>query len=219
MVFLIDGLLILAIIISAYRGYKKGFVDVAIGFCSIFVIIFLIWLLAGPISMAILKTQKAKNLEKDLSYKIGEVLKKEDEKEKNTKKENELLDLVLKIKTGEKEKTNLPEYAASKLTETIVKVCVSILLYVILSLTFLIVNKLLTKALNTFQVSSMINGVGGLILNSIKTFIIIYLLLFAIKMLSPVMSEKVTKTINDTFITNKIYNNNYLVKKVVGDKK
>ena len=227
MVFVIDGLLLLVLIISAYKGYKKGFVDVAISFGSIFVIIFLIWIFASPVTNIILKNKNVQEIEKNLSFKIGEILEKEENKDKtdlnkkeeNNKKDNEILNLVLKMNMSEEEKDNIPDYAAKKLIRIMIKVCVSIVLYIVFSVIFLMLNKLLTKTLNTFELSSTINKTGGLILNFAKTFIVVYLLLFAIKMLSPIIPEKFTKIINDTLITKEIYDSDYLVNKVMGVKK
>lgn len=215
---------------NAYLGYKKGFIDVAINFLGIFLIIFLVWLLSFPISNIVLKTDMAKNMEAKLEAKVEEIAGEDGNKISEQKKNDDLnasevsfLDLIVKFKAKENsENSNLrfSEYVAKNLTRIIIKTIVSIFLFIAFSIGLKLINKILTSAMNTFTVSSMLNNIGGLALGSVKALILIYLILFAIRLISPIVPlKKVNEGIKESIITKNIYKGDFLLNKIIGVKK
>lgn len=230
---IIDVVLLIFIAYNAYKGYKKGFIDVAINFLGIFVIIFLIWLLATPITNNMLKKDFAKKMESNFKYQVEQIAGKSEEevdnkvKEENKKlsaKESNFLDLIVKIKNKDnndvKEKeVNFSEYIAKNLTKTVIKAIVSIVLFIVLYIALIILNKLFSAAANTFTISSALNDVGGMLLATFKALVIIYVLLFAIRLVSPVLPNKVNETIKSSILTKKISEGDFLINKIMGVKK
>lgn len=219
----LDIILLVSIIYSGYKGYKKGLLEILIKLASIFVIIFLIWLLINPLSEMVLKNKKTKEFENNLSKKIESVFGKDGENlEKEENKDNNLQNFLIKIKKDEiKQQTknddiSFAEFAAKKLTKLIIRGVLIFVLFTIFNLILIILSKVLTKTVNTFEITSLINSLGGSVLNIIKTLIIIYLLIYSFKMVSIIMPKSAVETVNKTIIVKKIYNSNYLSKKMMG---
>lgn len=229
---IIDVALLIFIAFNAYKGYKKGFIDVAINFLGIFAIIFLIWLLSAPITSFMLKKDFAKKMESNFKYKVEQIAGENEEevenklKEDNKKlsaKESNFLDLIIKIKNKENKEVkdkniSFPEYVAKNLTKIVIKTVVSILLFIVFYIALIVLNKLFSAAANTFTISSLLNDVGGMLLATFKALVIIYILLFAIRLVSPVLPNKVNETIKSSILTKKISEGDYLINKIIGVK-
>lgn len=221
----IDIILIIVLIYSGYKGYKKGIVDILIKLGSIFITILLIWLFLTPITNWAMKSKIANNWKVNLSKKVEEVGGKDGEKIEgdvgNKKEQSAFLQFVLKMKTDEfkkEENKSFADFAANKLTEIIIKGIVILVLFALFNLAIIIISKILTKTVNSFEVTSLLNAIGGMILNILKTFLIVYILIYTLKMISPILPENTKDKINlnNTIIVKQIYNSDYLIKKIIG---
>lgn len=221
----IDIILIIVLIYSGYKGYKKGIVDILIKLGSIFITILLIWLFLTPITNWVMKSKAANNLKVNFTKKVEEICGKDGEKiegnEEKGKDQSAFLQFVLKMKTDEYKKEqnkSFAEFAANKLTEIIIKGIVILVLFALFNLVIIIISKILTKTVNSFEVTSLLNAIGGMILNILKTFLIVYILIYTFKMIAPILPENTKDKINlnNTIIIKQIYNSDYLIKKIIG---
>ena len=199
MKFLIDLIIIAIIALFAFIGYKRGLIKVAFGLVSFILAILISVMLYKPISNFIINyTELDDNLESIIETRLSS---------SDTSSE-ETNNIISNYYTNIKNASTL--VIADGISKTIVNLCCVIIVFII-SNTILLFFRFSGDLIAKLPLIKQINNAGGFIYGLLKGFVIIYILLALIAILSPIIDiNELITMINNSIITNIMYNNNIL---------
>lgn len=197
--YLIDLILIAIISLFTFIGYKKGLIKVAFGLISFILAIVISIIIYKPISNFIINYTP---LDDYLQSTIEERLVSSDITAEET--ENIVSNYYNNIKSAS------TSVIADGISKTIINIACIIIVFIIskiILLFFRFAGDLIAK----LPLIKQFNSAGGFLYGLLKGFIIIYLLLALIAIISPVIDiNQVVSLINKSIITNIMYNNNII---------
>lgn len=207
----IDILLILVIALSAFIGYKKGFVKVIVKLGTFLIALVLAFLLQSSVAKFIGEDIGFKNtISTTVQNKLSDYAKsKEDDKKTDIKMLEKTIDEI--NSAAEEKKAEVIQKWANNIADFILKG----LSFIIIFFTVAIVMGILSLILNTvvkLPVLNTLNGVLGLGSAVILMVFRIMILLTIIYFMSPLeIVEPVINYINTSCITKLLYENNIIV--------
>lgn len=197
--YLIDLILIAIIALFTFIGYKKGLIKVAFSLVSFILAIVVSVILYKPVSNFIINYTP---IDDNIEATISERLESPDTTVAET--ENIVSNYYNNIKNSS------TSVIADGISKTIINIACMIIVFVIakiILLFFRFVGDLIAK----LPLIKQFNSAGGFIYGLLKGFIIIYLLLALIAIISPVVDiNNIISIINSSIITNIMYNNNII---------
>ena len=100
---------------------------------------------------------------------------------------------------------------AETITVKIIEVCTVLILYLIsrIVLKFIAV---LGDLIAKLPILKQFNKLGGTIFGALKGLLIVYVILAVVYLISPLLKENATKSIDETILTKAMYNNNIITK-------
>lgn len=208
---IIDIVLILVIALSAFIGYKKGFVKVIVKLGTVLIAIVLAFLLKGSVAKFIGEDMGIKNtISTTVQNKLSDYAKsKEDDKKTNIKMLEKTIDEI--NSAAEEKKAEVIQKWANNIADFILKG----LSFIIIFFTVAIVMGIISLILNTvvkLPVLDTLNGVLGLGAAVILMTVRIMILLTIIYFVSPLeIIQPVINYINTSCITKLLYENNIIV--------
>ena len=207
----IDILLILVIALSAFIGYKKGFVKVIVKLGTFLIALVLAFLLQSSVAKFIGEDIGFKNtISTTVQNKLSDYAKsKEDDKKTDIKMLEKTIDEI--NSAAEEKKAEVIQKWANNIADFILKG----LSFIIIFFTVAIVMGIISLILNTVvkvPVLDTLNGVLGLGSAVILMVFRIMILLTIIYFMSPLeIVEPVINYINTSCITKLLYENNIIV--------
>ena len=207
----IDILLILVIALSAFIGYKKGFVKVIVKLGTFLIALVLAFLLQSSVAKFIGEDIGFKNtISTTVQNKLSDYAKsKEDDKKTDIKMLEKTIDEI--NTAAEEKKAEVIQKWANNIADFILKG----LSFIIIFFTVAIVMGIISLILNTvvkLPVLDTLNGVLGLGSAVILMVFRIMILLTIIYFMSPLeIVEPVINYINTSCITKLLYENNIIV--------
>lgn len=207
----IDILLILVIALSAFIGYKKGFVKVIVKLGTFLIALVLAFLLQSSVAKFIGEDIGFKNtISTTVQNKLSDYAKsKEDDKKTDIKMLEKTIDEI--NSAAEEKKAEVIQKWANNISDFILKG----LSFIIIFFTVAIVMGIISLILNTvvkLPVLNTLNGVLGLGSAVILMVFRIMILLTIIYFMSPLeIVEPVINYINTSCITKLLYENNIIV--------
>lgn len=199
----LDLIVILIIALFTFIGYKQGLIKTAIKITSFFIAIIIALILYKPVSALIIKnTTIDDKIESTIIEKITpEGMKAEDEASEATKIPQGFI----------KEANNTIKDTAETITVKIIEVCTVLILYLIsrIVLKFIAV---LGDLIAKLPILKQFNKLGGTIFGALKGLLIVYVILAVVYLISPLLKENATKSIDETILTKAMYNNNIITK-------
>ncbi len=207
----IDILLILVIALSAFIGYKKGFVKVIVKLGTFLIALVLAFLLQSSVAKFIGEDIGFKNtISTTVQNKLSDYAKsKEDDKKTDIKMLEKTIDEI--NSAAEEKKAEVIQKWANNIADFILKG----LSFIIIFFTVAIVMGIISLILNTvvkLPVLDTLNGVLGLGSAVILMVFRIMILLTIIYFMSPLeIVEPVINYINTSCITKLLYENNIIV--------
>lgn len=197
--YLIDLILIAIIALFTFIGYKKGLIKVAFGLVSFILAIVISIVLYKPISNFIINYTP---LDDKIEIAVAERLSS------STTSNEETNNIVGNFYSNIKSTTTTA--IADGISKTIINIGCMIIVFTIsniILLFFRFTGDLIAK----LPVIKQFNNVGGFIYGLLKGFIIIYLLLALVAIISPIVDiNNLINIINKSIITNIMYNNNII---------
>lgn len=197
--YLIDLILIAIIALFTFIGYKKGLIKVAFSLVSFILAIVVSVILYKPVSNFIINYTP---IDDNIEATISERLESPDTTDVET--ENIVSNYYNNIKNAS------TSVIADGISKTIINIACMIIVFVIakiILLFFRFAGDLIAK----LPLIKQFNSAGGFIYGLLKGFIIIYLLLALIAIISPVVDiNNIISIINSSIITNIMYNNNII---------
>lgn len=211
-----DIVLVCTFVISIFGAFRKGFTYLVFNFICLLITIFAVLILCKPITNFIYdNTQVDEFFSNSIKSSIGEFVEKqlEDNDHINTEKTNIARPIAEKIneyidEAEENAVTNVSSYIADKLSYIVI----SALVVIFLCITIRIATIFLRAVLNFITELPFIHSIdkiGGIVYGIIRAYIIIYLVLAILSLLSPLLANTgLIASINDSKICSKFYNDN-----------
>lgn len=197
--YLIDLILIAIIALFTFIGYKKGLIKVAFGLVSFILAIVISIVLYKPMSTFIINYTPLDNYIESV---VSERLDSPETTDEET--ENIVSNYYKNIKNAS------TSVISNGISKTIINIACILIVFIavkIILLFFKFAGDLIAK----LPLIKPINNAGGFIYGLLKGFIIVYILLAIIAILSPIINiNNVINIINSSIITNIMYNNNII---------
>jgi uncharacterized membrane protein required for colicin V production len=196
----LDLIVILIIALFTFIGYKQGLIKTAIKITSFFIAIIIALILYKPVSALIIKnTTIDDKIESTIIEKITpEGMKPEDEASEATK-----------IPQGFIKEAN--NTITETITVKIIEVCTVLILYLISRIVLKFIAAL-GDLIAKLPILKQFNKLGGTIFGALKGLLIVYVILAVVYLISPLLKEDATKSIDETILTKAMYNNNIITK-------
>lgn len=197
--YLIDLIVITIIALFTFIGYKKGLIKVAFGLVSFILAIVISVILYRPISNFIITSTP---LDDYIEETIYERLNSPETTDEET--DNIVSNYYNNIKTSS------TTVIASTISKSIINVSCMIIVFIV-SKIILLFFKFIGDLIAKLPLIKQFNSAGGFLYGLLKGFIIIYSLLAIIAIISPIINiNKILTIINNSIITNIMYNNNII---------
>lgn len=209
-IMIIDIIVIILIIFSAYMGFKKGLVSVLVSLASLILAIFLGFALQGPVSNYLYEnTPFGSGIEENVVKIINE-----NAGNGQNKDNNQIINMFNKIQNQEKVNNNISttiEQFSKAVTMFILKgVSFIIILIVVYIICFIL--KLVLNIVFDLPLLNVVNKFGGLGINMIQTLAKIWIVFAIIYFVSPIMkTNTLQEIVNKGSISSTLYNNNLFV--------
>ena len=197
--YLIDVVLLLIIAITTFIGYKRGLIKIAFKFIGFILAIIISITLYKPISNFVIDyTTIDDNIEKTIENRLSSNITKEET-------DNIIANYY----------TNVKNSSISVVSEGIAKTIVNVgcmLLVFIISNIILLFFKFSGDLIAKLPLIKQCNSAGGFIYGLLEGFLLIYIFLAIVAILSPVIDiNQFINIINSSIITNIMYNNNIIL--------
>lgn len=198
--YLIDIILLLIIALTTFIGYKRGLIKIAFKFVGFILAIIISIVLYRPISNFVINyTTIDDNLEQTIKDRLSS--------SSITKEETD--NIIVNYYS------NVKNSSISVVSEGISKTIVNIgcmLLVFIISNIVLLFFKFSGDLIAKLPLIKQCNSVGGFIYGLLQSFLLIYIFLAIVAILSPVIDiNEFINIINSSIITNIMYNNNIIL--------
>jgi len=198
--YLIDIILLLIIAITTFIGYKRGLIKIAFKLVSFILAIVISIVLYKPISNFIINyTPIDNNLEQTIEHRLS----------KSDISKEETDNIISNYYTNFK--TSSISIISENIARTIVNIGCMILVF-LLSNIILLFFKFSGDLIAKLPLIKQCNSVGGFVFGLLQGFILIYVFLAVVAILSPVIEiNEFIGLINSSIITNIMYNNNIIL--------
>lgn len=211
MTIIVDLVILAIIIICVIMGYIKGLTGVLIKIISFILSIIIAFILFIPVSnLVINKTQIDETIAQSVR---GVILGNSD----SQKVEENMPSTITEYIQGQAEnvadsaKESVADATAVGVSETIVKVAVWIILFIVARI-LLILLKFVTSLIAKLPVIKQCDKIGGVVYGLLEGLVIVYILLAIISLVSPMMNGTLANMIDNSYLGSAMYNNNILLK-------
>ena len=211
----VDIILIAIIGLNVYLGYKKGLIKVAFNVFAFLIAIIATIILFKPVSSLVIKNTPIDDKIEETFIKnfSGNQDENSGDKENNESSnfvQKYISDTVKDATTQAKDNAvkSVAKTVALRLTEIITAIALFILIRILI-----IILSFLSDMIAELPIVKQFNEAGGIIYGLLKSVIIIYFILTIIFIISSIKGNGIiTNTIEQSFITKFLYNNNVVVK-------
>lgn len=198
--YLIDIIIIIIVALTTFIGYKKGLIKVAFNLISFILAILIAIVLYKPVSSFIINyTPIDDKIEETISNKMAS--SDSIEEESHNFIENYYSDI----------KNASTSVIAKNISQMVINIACIIIVFIvskIILLFFRFSGDLIAK----LPLIKQFNSVGGFLYGLVKGFIVVYIILAIIAIVSPMIEmNQLMKLINSSIITNIMYNNNLIL--------
>lgn len=211
-----DIVVICTFIISIFAAFRKGFTILVFNLICLVITIVAVLVLCKPITTLIYDNTKVDEFfSKHIEDSIGNFLEHQLEKNGHieTEETNISKPIANKINTyiyeaKENSITNISKYVADKLSYVVISSIVVIILCIVIRLSTFLLRAVLSF-ITDLPIIHSIDKVGGIAYGVIRAYIIVYLLLAILSLISPLISNSgIIACINNSKICSIFYNNN-----------
>lgn len=197
--YLIDLIILAIIALSTFIGYKKGLIKVAFGLVSFILAIAISVVLYKPVSNFIINYTPIDDM---IENTVQDRLSSSDITKEET--ENIVSNYYKNIKNAS------TDVIADGISKTIINISCMIIVFIVSKL-ILLLFKFIGDLISKLPLIKQVNNIGGFLYGILKGFIIVYILLAIVAIISPIVNiNEVVSMINDSIIANIMYNNNII---------
>ena len=203
---ILDVVIIAILLLSLFIGYKRGLINVIFNLCAFILAIVITWILYAPVTNLVINNTGLDESIKSVVIKNGVT----EENSKETENDNAFVEKYVS-RSVKNAKNNMVKSSADVIAEKTVAIIVAIGLFIVVRIA-LILLKFVINGIANLPIIKQFNEVGGLLYGAISGIFVIYLLLAICFLLMSVNNiEAVTNTINSSFVTKFLYNNNIIL--------
>lgn len=198
-----DIVIVLIILFSVYRGYKKGIVNIGIRLFSVIVSILASLLLCIPLTNLIIDTTEIdENMEKAI---VENLASKEDNKTEENNSITEVIESYTKSIAKDAQNAMTQNFAKT-VSYNIIRVGVIVILFILIRMV-LIILQLFTDVLTKIPIIKQCNEIAGIIYSLIIALVIIYVVLAIVFYISTISGHlAINNMIESSYVTKFIYN-------------
>ena len=211
MALIIDIILIAIIALFIFWGYHRGLIGVAFKILTFFAAIIIALVLCKPVSNLVIEnTQIDENIKISIIEKFSS---KEDEqiKEEDLKNMSDVLVNYITDYTSEVQNATV-SMVAEQVSTVSINVVVAIGLFIITKL-ILIIFRATSKLLAELPIIKQFDKAGGIIYGLLQGLLVIFVILAIISLCASMIENfGIISSINNTYITKFLYNNNLILK-------
>lgn len=207
----IDIVVIAILVLNIIIGYKKGLINVVFNILAFFIAIIITFILYKPVSNFIINNTE---IDDKIKQTIIENSKKEDNSDNEKTESSNIIQKYVEnsIKNAEEEaKEKTIELVANTISIRGVEILTGILLFIVTRL-ILIVLGFITKFVANLPLIKQFNEIGGVLYGLFKGLLIIYIILTIMFFVVSINQKGIiSKTIENSYITRILYDNNIIV--------
>ena len=211
---IIDLIIVGILVISIFFGYKKGLTKCIIKILSFFIAIAISAILFKPVSNFIIeKTEIDDNIKQAVVNLVGDDVEDSGKVKEDSNLPKAMVNYINETVENavEEAKDNVVTIVAEGIATTTINVSVAISLFIIARIALIFVSAL-SKIITDLPIIKQFDKAGGILYGAIKAFIIIFVLLALISLISPMIEQTgIIVAINKSFIGSMFYNNNILL--------
>ena len=194
---ILDLVVILIVLLFTFLGYKQGLVKTAIKILAFFIALIVASSLYKPVGNIIIKNTE---IDEKIEERIKAKILPENYEEKLSIIPNSI------IETGEQSINSLAKTISNKIIYYVTFLVLFLVIKIILRFITLL-SDLITK----LPIIKQFDKVGGLIYGFLKGIVIITVIFAIVSLASPLLDVKYVNTIEKSFLSKKLYHNNYIV--------
>ena len=216
---IVDTILIAIVVLNVFIGYKRGLIKVVFSIFAFIIALIATLVLVKPISYLIIDNTaideniKAVIIKNNMSEE-NEHISDNDDIEDNNSNESNYIQQYIKDKisdTTEEAKNKAIETTAETISKKIIEILTGVLMFITIRIV-LIMLKFVSNQLAKVPIIKQCNEVGGIIYGLIKAILLIYLVLTIIFIVTSIKGNGVVHdAIQESYLTNYLYNNNMVV--------
>ena len=205
MFWIVDIIIVLIIGLCTYIGYRKGLIGVAFKITSFLIALIITGILFYPISQFVIQnTQIDETIQKSIQENF--VSKTEQEEKEDTQNPSKIITDYI-----EEEANEGINVVALSLSQTIVRIGVAIVLFVVVRI-ILIFFKKFAEIIGELPIVKQFNKSGGIIYGALKGLFIVYFILAILSLIAPMISGTAFfEQIKQSYIGSFMYNYNILL--------
>lgn len=207
----IDIVVIAILVLNIIIGYKKGLINVVFNILAFFIAIIITFILYKPVSNFIINNTE---IDDKIKQTIIENIKKEDNSDNEKTESSNIIQKYVEdsIKNAEEDaKEKTIELVANTISIRGVEILTGILLFIVTRL-ILIVLGFITKFVANLPLIKQFNEIGGVLYGLFKGLLIIYIILTIMFFVVSINQKGIiSKTIENSYITRILYDNNIIV--------
>lgn len=205
MFWIVDIIIVLIIGLCTYIGYRKGLIGVAFKITSFLIALIITGILFYPISQFVIQnTQIDETIQKSIQDNF--ISKTEQEGQEDTQNPSKIITDYI-----EEEANEGINVVALSLSQTIVRIGVAIVLFVVVRI-ILIFFKKFAEIIGELPIVKQFNKSGGIIYGALKGLFIVYFILAILSLIAPMISGTTFfEQIKQSYIGSFMYNYNILL--------
>lgn len=205
MFWIVDIIIVLIIGLCTYIGYRKGLIGVAFKITSFLIALIITGILFYPISQFVIQnTQIDETIQKSIQDNF--ISKTEQEGQEDTQNPSKIITDYI-----EEEANEGINVVALSLSQTIVRIGVAIVLFVVVRI-ILIFFKKFAEIIGELPIVKQFNKSGGIIYGALKGLFIVYFILAILSLIAPMISGTAFfEQIKQSYIGSFMYNYNILL--------
>ena len=206
---ILDIIIIAIMALSIFLGYKKGLVKVAVKLCAFLIAVIVTLIFYKPVSnMIIDNTQLNEKIENIIIENGTKELEQSDEEEQKNILEN-MQEYVENSVT--QTQNEIVINAAKEISVRLINILVIVALFIATRL-LLILLVLISDLITNIPIIKQFNEIGGILYGTIRGLALIYVILAIVFLITSITSNnEIITTINSSYITQFMYNNNILL--------
>lgn len=206
---ILDIIIIAIMALSIFLGYKKGLVKVAVKLCAFLIAVIVTLIFYKPVSnMIIDNTQLNEKIENIIIENGTKELEQSNEEEQKNILEN-MQEYVENSVT--QTQNEIVTNAAKEISVRLINILVIVSLFIATRL-LLILLVLISDLITNIPIIKQFNEIGGILYGTIRGLALIYVILAIVFLITSITSNNdIIATINSSYITQFMYNNNILL--------
>lgn len=193
----VDLIIIAIIALSAFLGYRKGFVTLAIKFFAFIIAIAITFIIYKPVSNVVINvTQIDESIENSILEKANEIM---------TNEENETSNKML-----EDAKTGILPQTAREIAVNIVTGGVVLILFIAVRIALKFITAL-ANIVAKLPIIKQFNEMGGLLYGVLRGVLVVYIAMLLIGVVGQINPQNsIHQNINESYVGKMMYENNVL---------